>query len=184
MKGEQDCGVWGHRRVEVGLEFPCQILILLSGAPVYPEPADLPAEEGSCKKKKHCPEAALLIQPLPGLGCGAPGASRTSSADTPAQPSGPVRSGVSKAQASQFLLRLQRLLCFKPQTLGGRVDACEGAGPQTLGLGSGRSRAGRPGVGVGLSSPPPTTAAPHHPVGRVPGLRTGHCFPVLAPSPG
>ena len=35
--------------VGVGLGFPSQILILPSGAPVYPEPANLPAEEGSCK---------------------------------------------------------------------------------------------------------------------------------------
>ena len=80
--------------VGVGLGFPSQILILPSGAPVYPEPANLPAEEGSCKinAAQKLPCWSSLCQG------GGEGLLELPKQAPPAQPSGPVWSGGSKCR--------------------------------------------------------------------------------------
>ena len=81
-------------------------------------------------------------------------------------------------QASRSL-GLQRLLGFKPQTLGGVWRHVPARDPRPW-----EKQGWPPRGGVGLSSPPPKRAAPHRRLGRVPGSWRGHCLPVLAPSPG
>lgn len=181
LEGGGKTGVSGATAVGlgVGLGSHARLLSCPLETPVYPEPANLPARK--CHQKKHCPEAALLIQPLPGLGWGSPGLlNKLRRHSCPALY--PLSGGGTKARASWVSPPATVALALSLRHWGACGGMCGGGTPGPGATVREAGLAAQGGSGPFLSTSPDGCPSPPG-GGRVPGLWTGHCFPVLAPFP-